>query len=59
MARFSNPKEVFDRISQLREDHASLRIRVAAHTALGLAYANGQHWTTVGATPLGNLYVDY
>jgi len=58
MARWNNEKEVLQFLAQIRRDHAPMRAEVAARTALGLAYAHGRQWTSVGSGSFGQLWVD-
>jgi hypothetical protein len=49
MPRYDRPRDVLTRLSELRQAHGSVRADIAAKEALGLAYANGRHWTNVTA----------
>jgi hypothetical protein len=58
VAEFRNEADLIKFVSQLRRDHAPIRAEVAARTALGLAYANGHQWSTVGTGVFGQVWVD-
>ncbi len=56
--RYANPKEVNDRIGELRLAHSPLRMEIALRQALGIAYYNGRQWINVGRGLQGQSYVD-
>jgi hypothetical protein len=50
---YGTDKEVRDRIVELRQAHAAMRVEICLRQALGLAYTNGRQWINVQMNPAG------
>ena len=58
MSKYKTPKEVLERVSELRDNHRMVRSDLAMYGALGVAYAHGKQWKGMSTTSFGDVVID-
>ena len=58
MAKYANPQELLEQISDLRDATRTIQSDLAMYAALGVAYAHGKHWKGMSNSVTGDVIID-